>query len=123
MRSAFMAVYERLIMRRPLVALLVVLAIIGGLASFLPNLKLDASSDSLVLEGDNSLKFYREINKRFATEEFLLVVYQPDGELMSDHTLSELTRLRDELAALPMVSCSSTEAATSPVFWPSVLAR
>ena len=104
MRSAFMAVYERLIMRRPLVALLVVLAIIGGLASFLPNLKLDASSDSLVLEGDNSLKFYREINKRFATEEFLLVVYQPDGELMSDHTLSELTRLRDELAALPMVS-------------------
>jgi uncharacterized protein len=104
MRSAFMAVYERLIMRRPLVALLVVLAIIGGLASFLPNLKLDASSDSLVLEGDNSLKFYREINKRFATEEFLLVVYQPDGELMSDHTLSELTQLRDELAALPMVS-------------------
>ena len=82
-----MAVYERLIMRRPLVALLVVLAIIGGLASFLPNLKLDASSDSLVLEGDNSLKFYREINKRFATEEFLLVVYQPDGELMSDLSL------------------------------------
>ncbi len=104
MRSAFMRLYERLVMKRPGVVLLAVLLIIGGLASFLPNLKLDASSDSLVLEGDKSLKYYREISKRFATEDFLLVVYQPDGELMSDHTLQELTSLRDELAALPMVS-------------------
>lgn len=104
MISGFMSLYERVVMKRPALALLVVLVIIGTLASFLPNLKLDASSDSLVLEGDKSLKFFREINKRFETEEFLLVVYRPDGELMSDHTLQELTSLRDELAALPMVS-------------------
>ncbi len=104
MGSGLMSLYEKLIMKRPALVLLLVLAVIGGLASYLPNLKLDASSDSLVLEGDNSLKFYREINKRFATEEFLLVVYRPDGELMSDHTLSELAKLRDELAAMPMVS-------------------
>lgn len=104
MFSGLMSLYERVVMKRPALVLLVVLAIIGALASFLPNLKLDASSDSLVLEGDKSLKFFREINKRFETEEFLLVVYRPDGELMSDHTLRELTSLRDELAALPMVS-------------------
>lgn len=104
MISGFMSLYERVVMKRPAWVLLVVLVIIGTLASFLPNLKLDASSDSLVLEGDKSLKFFREINKRFETEEFLLVVYRPDGELMSDHTLQELTSLRDELAALPMVS-------------------
>ncbi len=104
MAARLMSLYEKVVMQRPLLALVAVLALIGGLASYLPNLKLDASSDSLVLEGDNSLKFYREINKRFATEEFLLVVYRPDGELMSDHTLNELAKLRDELAALPMVS-------------------
>ncbi|MFT5604389.1 MAG: putative RND superfamily exporter protein [Paracoccaceae bacterium] len=104
MGSGLMSLYEKLVMKRPVLVLLLVVAVIGALASFLPNLKLDASSDSLVLEGDNSLKFYREINKRFATEEFLLVVYRPNGELMSDHTLSELAKLRDELATMPMVS-------------------
>lgn len=104
MFSGLMSLYERVVMKRPAWVLLAVLVIIGALASFLPNLKLDASSDSLVLEGDKSLKFFREINKRFETEEFLLVVYRPDGALMSDHTLRELTSLRDELAALPMVS-------------------
>lgn len=104
MASGLMSLYESLVMKRPALVLLFVLAVIGGLSSFLPNLKLDASSDSLVLEGDTSLKFYREISKRFATEEFLLVVYRPNGELMSDHTLSELAKLRDELAVMPMVS-------------------
>lgn len=104
MSERLMSLYERLVLKRPLLVLAAVLAVIGWLATYLPQLELDASADSLVLEGDESLDYFRKINKRYATEEFLLVTYRPQGDLMSDDTLRDIAALRDELAALPGVS-------------------
>ncbi len=104
MAERLLSLYEQIILKRPLLVLLVLLAGIGWLASHLPNLKLDASSDSLVLEGDEALKYYRKINKRYATEDFLLVTYQPEGDLMSQPVLDDIARLRDALKVLPGVS-------------------
>ena len=44
MGSGLMSLYEKLVMKRPALVLLLLVAVIGALASFLPNLKLDASS-------------------------------------------------------------------------------
>ena len=98
------SLYEKLILSKPWLSLLLTLAVIGALATQIPNFRLDASSDSLVLEGDQSLKYYREISKRYGSEEFLLVIYQPRDDLLSDKVLANLERLRGELAALEGVS-------------------
>ena len=37
--------------------------------------KLDASSDSLVLESDDDLKYYREVSADYSTSDFLIVIY------------------------------------------------
>ncbi|MCZ6831042.1 MAG: MMPL family transporter [Gammaproteobacteria bacterium] len=102
--SGFTSVYDRLVLRHPLLSILVCLALVLGLASQLGNLKLDASSDSLVLEGDSDLKYFRESSKLYASEEFLLVTYQPHGDLLGDDSLATLAALRDELAGLEGVS-------------------
>ena len=74
------------------------------MGSYIPQLKLDASADSLVLEGDEALDYFREASKRYSSEDFLLVTYRPQQDLLSDQSLMNLTRLRDDLAALQGVS-------------------
>jgi predicted RND superfamily exporter protein len=76
MSKKLFSLYELMILRRPLITLLVTVLILGWLASHLPNFKLDASADSLVLEGDKDLEYSRQITKRYGSEEFLLVGYR-----------------------------------------------
>lgn len=104
MKSRLFSLYETIILGKPLLSLLVTLAVIGWLASHIPSFKLDASADSLVLEGDQALKYYREISKRYESEDFLLITYNPEAELLSDQSLQTLDQLRSELAVLDGVS-------------------
>jgi len=83
---------------------LITVGFIGWLATYIPSFKLDASADSLVLEGDESLKYYREISKNYLAEDFLLVTYQPQDDLLSDHVLETIDALRSELLTLEGVS-------------------
>ena len=46
--------------------------------------KLDASSDSLVLEDDLDLKYYREVSDEYSTGDFLIVLFTPKEPLFSD---------------------------------------
>ncbi len=104
MRHRLFSLYDTLVLRRPLISLLTTLAVIGWLATHIPSFKLDASADSLVLEGDEALKYYREIAKRYTAEEFLLVTYQPKEQLLSAPVLATIDKLRTELEVLPGVS-------------------
>jgi predicted RND superfamily exporter protein len=108
MLAAFMAAYERLVLGRPLLALLGCLLLLVALGSQLGNLKLDASSDSLVLEGDSALAYYREISSLYDAEEFVVITFQPHGDLLGDESLETIAALRDELAALDGVSSVTT---------------
>lgn len=80
------------------------LLVVGIMATQIPNFKLDASADSLVLEGDQDLKYFREISRRYQTEDFLLVTFAPNGDLFSDPVLQQIAMLRDRLKLLPGVS-------------------
>jgi len=98
------SVYEILVLRRPWLTLFITLGLIAWLATHIVNFKLDASADSLVLEGDASLKLFREVGKRYGSEDFLLVTYQPQQDLFSDQVLANLDQLRADLAKLDGVS-------------------
>lgn len=86
------------------IVLLAVLVVLAALAWQAPKLKFDASADSLVLQGDTSLQYSREIAKRYGSEDFLLVTYEPRGELFSAPVLARMAQLRDELAQVASVS-------------------
>ena len=53
--------------------LIFALTVLSGLG--LSNFKLDASSDALVLENDESLKTYREAEDEFGDSSFLIVIF------------------------------------------------
>ena len=91
--------YEFLIFRKPAITLFVLLALIAWLASHLGNFRVDASADSLVLENDEDLKYYRELIKRYGADSFFAITYRPTPpqQLFDRETLEEIRRFADDL--------------------------
>lgn len=77
--------------------------VVGFFATWVDDFQLDASSDSLLLEGDQDLRFYKGIKARYGDDEFLVVTYQPEKDLFAAETLSHLKKLRDELSNLDTI--------------------
>lgn len=77
--------------------------VVGFFATWVDDFQLDASSDSLLLEGDQDLRFYKDIKARYGDDEFLVVTYQPEKDLFAAETLSHLKKLRDELSNLDTI--------------------
>jgi len=96
--------YLRVVIQHPgkVLLLLAMLAVLLG--SQASRFRLDASADSLVMEGDSDLEFSREINSRYGTSDFVFIVYTPEQELFSPPALDTLRALRDELAMLERVT-------------------
>ena len=104
MIERLVSTYDRLVLRHPWWVLLLVALTVAGFASQLGKIKLDASADSLMLQGDPSLEFYREISAEYSSEDFLLLTWQPPGPLLGDESLQPLRRMADELRLLDGVS-------------------
>ncbi|MEP6360320.1 MAG: MMPL family transporter [Halioglobus sp.] len=104
MSQLLMNSYERLVLRHPFIALTLVALLVAVSALQLPKVKLDASADSLLLQGDPALEFFRQVGKEYGSEDFLLITWQPDAPLLSDESLLPLREMADELRELSGVS-------------------
>ncbi len=104
MTNRFFQLYERLILNHAKIVLVLLALVLGFLAYHAPTFKLDASADALVLEGDADLEYFREFSKRYATQDFLVITYTPEADLLSDSALQQLGALADELQQLQGVS-------------------
>jgi predicted RND superfamily exporter protein len=104
MLAAFVDLYDRVVLKHPLVSIALCLVFIAALATQLEKLIIDASADSLVLEGDEDLQYFRENSERYGSEEFLVITFQPRDDLLSDESLGAIDGLREELARIDGVS-------------------
>ncbi len=104
MLSTFVKAYNRAILQHPLVTLILGVCIIAYFLMYIPDFELDASADSLVLENDASLKYYRSVREQYGSDDFLIVTYSPKQDLFSEPVLADIAKLRDELAALEQVA-------------------
>ncbi len=91
------------VLSRPWIALLILALIQGFFVMYLGNFRLDASADSLLLDGDRDLMTFRQMSERYATREFLFVTYSPKDDLFSSQSLQQVRGLRDDLRALAIV--------------------
>jgi len=96
--------YRRSVIEQPLPVLLLLGAVALFFLYFTSYFRLDASADSLLLENDQDLKAYREIARRYETQDFLLLTFTPTGDLLAEQNLTTLGRLRDSISALTGVA-------------------
>jgi len=101
--SLLLRLYRTIVIDRPVVALGLVLVPVAFFAFYVPDLKLDASSESIILEHDEALKYYRASREIYGSDDFLIVVYTPRDDLFAPSSLARLKKLRDELAGMDSV--------------------
>ena len=68
------------------------LALIFSISN-LDNFKLDASSDSLVLESDDDLKYYREVSTDYSSSDFVIIIFDPKEDLFAEQTISKVREM------------------------------
>jgi predicted RND superfamily exporter protein len=104
MKHTLLRIYDRCILGHPVLTLFVTFCVLVFFGLQVPKFKLDASGDSLVLENDADLYYYRQITERYRAQDILVITYTAQEDLFSAATLEDLKRLRDELRRLEGVS-------------------
>ena len=112
----FISKYSIFVVKNPFKVLFSVLIVVLIALQGISNFKLDASSDALVLEGDESLKKYRENEKEFGDSSFLIVTFKPQFELFSEQSLDQLAQIENELSKLDGVD-SVLSLLDAPIFF------
>ena len=100
MGSWFLRIYKSVVIDRPIISLALVFFLVAFFAIQSQNFKLDASAESIVLENDQDLKYYRASREVYGSDDFLIITYTPPGDLFSTLSLAGLKALRDDLVQL-----------------------
>jgi len=106
--SALSRTYDRFLLERPRRTLAILLALLAFFSYHARGFGLDASPDALLLEDDEDLHLYRQLDARYENRSLLVVTFSASGDLFADDVLSHLGRLRDELRALEGVESVAT---------------
>jgi predicted RND superfamily exporter protein len=96
--------FDAIVLRHPRISVLVLAAIFAVFAYHARDFRLDASSETLMLEHDADLAYSRQVKARYGDTDFLLVAYAPKGDLLDDAVLGRIAALRDELKRIPSVT-------------------
>ncbi len=95
--------YQKNIIEKPKFVFLVLLISLIFFGYFSKNFRLDASSDTLLIEGDPDLKYLNEISERYGAKEFLVLTYTPNDEMISSFSIKNLLSLKQEIQKLDWV--------------------
>ncbi len=104
MKKTIISTYERLVLKHPVITLSLLLTLIASVGFFAKDFHLDASADSLMLEHDKDLRYFRQINAQYGTSEFLIISYSPIGPLLAPETIADIRTLRERLLEIDRVT-------------------
>ena len=96
-------IYKKLITSFSKLTLLIIFSLIVFSFYHAKNFNLDASSDALLLEGDEDLKYLREINNRYGSKDFLVLTYAPVTSFTEKETILNLQLLKSKIEKLTWV--------------------
>ncbi len=92
--------YKKTILDHPWLSLFVTLFIVGLFCTQIPKFKLDASADSLVLENDQALRYYRHIAAQYGSDDYLVLTFTPKQDPFSKSSLKTLKEISHDLTNL-----------------------
>lgn len=100
MGSRLFSYYHKAVLNHPKAWLIALVFIVGVFGIKINEFKLDASADSLVLENDADLNYFRATNKIYGTEDFLIITYTPNDDLLSENSLQGLRGIKEDILKL-----------------------
>ena len=95
--------YQKNIIEKPKLVFSILLFVLIIAFYFSKDFRLDASSETLLLENDPDLIYLNEINEKYGAKEFLVLTYSPNSKMNSDESIRNLSELKNVLKSLDWV--------------------
>jgi len=99
----FSHLYQNIVLKHPKSIFLLLIIVLLSFGFFSKDFKLDASSETLLIDGDQDLKYLQEINDRYGSKDFLILTYTPDERMISEVSINNLLSIKYKIQSLDWV--------------------
>ena len=99
----FAQLYQNTILKNPKSIFLILFITLLTFGYYSKDFKLDASSETLLIEGDPDLEYLKEITNRYGSKDFLILTYTPNEGMVSDTSINNLLSLKYKIQSLDWV--------------------
>ena len=95
--------YQNVILKNPKAIFILLIIAILSFGYYSKNFRLDASSETLLIEGDPDLAYLKEVSERYGSKEFLILTYTPNEGMVTDSSINNLLSLKYKIQSLDWV--------------------
>ena len=95
--------YQNTVLKNPKTIFILLLVTLLSFGYFSKDFRLDASSDTLLIDGDPDLEYLKEITERYGSKEFLILTYTPNEGMVTDSSINNLLSLKYKIQSLDWV--------------------
>jgi predicted RND superfamily exporter protein len=95
--------YQNIILKNPKAIFVLLIIAILSFGYYSKNFRLDASSETLLIEGDPDLAYLKEVSERYGSKEFLILTYTPNEGMATDSSINNLLSLKYKIQSLNWV--------------------
>ncbi len=95
--------YQNVILKNPKAIFVLLIIAILSFGYYSKNFRLDASSETLLIEGDPDLAYLKEVSERYGSKEFLILTYTPNEGMVTDTSINNLLSLKYKIQSLNWV--------------------
>ena len=99
----FAQFYQNIILKNPRSIFIILFIVLMSFGYHSKNFRLDASSETLLIDGDPDLKYLEEISERYGSKEFLILTFTPNEGMISDNSINNLLSLKYKIQSLDWV--------------------
>jgi len=95
--------YQNTVLKNPKSIFILLLITLLSFGYFSKDFRLDASSDTLLIEGDPDLEYLKEITERYGSKDFLVLTYSPNEGMITESSINNLLSLKYKIQSLKWV--------------------
>ena len=99
----FAHLYQNFILKKPKTIFVLLIICILSFGYFSKDFKLDASSETLLINGDPDLAYLKKVTERYGSKDFLILTYTPKEGMVTDNSINNLLSLKYKIQSLSWV--------------------
>ena len=99
----FAQFYQNFVLKKPKSIFIILLIALFSFSYYSKDFRLDASSETLLIDDDPDLKYLQEISKRYGSKDFLILTYTPKDGMVTNTSINNLLSLKYKIQSLEWV--------------------
>ncbi|MDC0234550.1 MMPL family transporter [Candidatus Pelagibacter sp.] len=99
----FAQFYQNGVLKNPKSVFVLLIIAILSFGYYSKDFRLDASSETLLIEGDPDLVYLQELTERYGSKDFLILTYTPNEGMVSNNSINNLLSLKYKIQSLNWV--------------------